>query len=244
MRPSHCGKADRGCRDAAKSGVRRVGLPWRIVRAGLACLLLVGSAALLSMELASRSHSLLGWFTLLPLLAAIRVFPPRRVLACGALWGGSLFLFLAARIDPLVPATIQSFALLSAVPALYALLAVWVTRRFGFNPLILGFGWGAVELALLPLGLQGGLLAGAYGREAGSLLHLLQGLFGSVCMAAFIAAVNGIALAVLSRAYVGGCAARRYVRGSAKTEKRFFPLEVPINFLFYGNPAQPRAPPV
>jgi len=244
VQPLSSGSAGREYRGAEGTDARRAGLPWRIVKAGLVCLLLVGSAALLSMEIASRSHPLLGWFTLLPLLAAIRVFPPRRALACGALWGGSLFLFLAARVDPLIPATIQSFALLSVVPGLFALLAVWVTRRFGFNPLILGFGWGAVELALLPLGLKGGLLGGTYGHEPGSLLHLLQGLFGYVCMAAFIVAVNGIALALLSRAYVGGCAARRYVHGSAKTEQRFFPLEVPINLLFYSNPAQPRAPPV
>ena len=186
---------------------------------------------------------MLGWFSLLPLLAMIRVFPPRRALACGALWGGSLFLFLAARVDPLIPTTIQSFALLGVVPGLYALLAVWATRRFGFNPLILGFGWGGVELALLPLGLQGGLLGGTYGHEPGSLLHLLQGLFGNVCMGAFIVAANGIIFALLTRAYVGGCAARRYVCTSAKTERRFFQLEVPINLLFYSNPAQPRAPP-
>ncbi len=216
---------------------------WRVVKAGIVILSLIASAGLLSMEVGSRSHPWLGWLTLLPLLAAVRLLRPAKALACGALWGSSLFLFMVSSAEPLVPTTILSFTLLTIVPAAYAYLAARLTRRFGFNPLILGFAWAGVELALVPLGLKGGLLVSMYGHEAG-FLHFLEGMLGYVCMAAFIAAVNGLLLSMLSRACVRGWGSlRRYVSGSIKTQRRFFPLEVPhYPFLCYSQ-AQPRAPP-
>ena len=217
---------------------------WRVVKASVMIVSLVVSAALLSMEIGSRSHPWLGWLTLLPLLAAIRLVPPARALGCGALWGSALFLFLASAVDPLIPATVGSFALLSMIPAAYAFLAARVIRRFGFNPLILGFGWAGVELALIPLGLRGGLLAGIYGHEAGGYMHVVAGVFGPVCMASFIVAANGILLAALRHACVRGWSSRRrYVSSSIKIQRRFFPLEVPHYPFFCANPAQPRAPP-
>ncbi len=216
---------------------------WRIFKLSAVALSLIISAGLLAIEIASRSHPWFAWFTLLPLLAAIRAFPPRKAFACGALWGSSLFLFLAVTGAALIPATVQSFVLLSIIPGTYAALAAKVTRRFGFNPLILGFGWSGVELALFPLGLKAGLLAGAQGTTVGSLLHVFQNLVGYVCMASFIVAVNGILLAMLRRACVGGASLRRYVRGSSSSQRRFFPLEVPAYLFFFTNPAQPRAPP-
>ena len=53
---------------------------------------LVGSAGLLSASIDSP-----GWIaavTLLPLLLAIRTFAPLTALACGVVWGASLFAFL------------------------------------------------------------------------------------------------------------------------------------------------------
>lgn len=206
--------------------------------------LLVGSAAFLSLEIASRTHPLFGWLTLFPLLAVIRVFTARTAALCGAVWGAGLFFFLALQAHPLVPPTVASSALLVGLPAAYAFGMVWVARRFGFNPLILAFGWCGVELALLPLGLRGGLLGGIAG-DSGSLLSFLQGLLGYVCMAALIVAANAIALSLLTKAYARACASPRFVRGpAAGLRPHFIPRETPIGWRFYGHAAQPRAPPV
>lgn len=229
---------------AARHLAGSAGPDWGIVRVGVVLLSLVLSAGLLSIEIGSRSHPWFAWFTLLPLLAVIRIAPPRQAFAYGALWGGSLFAFLALTGNALVPPTFQSFALLSVVPGLYAMSAALVTRRFGFNPLILGFGWSGVELALFPLGLKAGLLAVAAGHEVGSFIHILENVVGYVCMASFIVAVNGVLLGMLRHACIAGASLRRYVRGSSSSQRRFFPLEVPAYLFFFTNPAQPRAPPI
>lgn len=215
-----------------------------MVKAAVLILSLIVSAFLLSMEMGSRNHPWFCWFTLLPLLAAIRVLRPRAAFASGALWGGALFLFLVFRADPIVPVGIHWLPLLTLVPAAYAFLGARVTRRFGFNPLILGFGWACVELALVPLGLTGGLLGGAYGHEVGSFFHILEGVVGYVCMASFIAAANGLLLGMLRRVCVAGGGVSQYVRGCSKAHTRFFPREVPGYLFFFVNPAQPRAPPI
>ena len=158
--------------ELAKGRAVCVDARWCTVKAGILLLSLIASAGLLSVAIGSPNHSWLAWLTLLPLLAAIRLLSPAKALLCGALWGSSLFLFLASGIEPVIPVTLRSFALLSIVPAAYALVGAGVTRRFGFNPLILGFAWSGVELALIPLGLAGGLLVSTYGHEVG-FLHLL-----------------------------------------------------------------------
>ena len=117
------------------------------------------------------------------------------------------------------------------------------TRRYGFHPLILAFAWSGVELALLPLGLNGGLLGGIAGDSAG-ILGVLQSLFGYVCMAALVVAVNAIALAWLSLVYVRACAARRFDFGSARPLRRLVPQEFRLRLLVCGNSARPRAPPI
>lgn len=206
--------------------------------------LLVASAALLANEIYFRTHPLFGWLTLFPLLAVIRVFSARRAALCGAVWGAGLFYFLALQANSIVPSTVTSLAFLVGLPALYAAGMVWVTRRCGFNPLILAFGWCGVELALLPLGLRGGLLGGIAGGS-GTFLSFLQGLLGYVCMAALIVAVNAIALSMLTKAYVKACASQRFGRGpSAGPRPRFLPRETPIGWHFYAHAVQPRAPPV
>ncbi len=216
---------------------------WDIVKAGVLILSLILSAGLLAMEIGSRSNPWLCWFTLLPLLAAIRVLTPRQAFASGALWGGVLFFFLVSRANPLIPAGFLWLLLLTLLPAVYAFVGARVTRRSGFNPLILGFAWAGVELALMPLGLSGGLLGGTSGHQAGSFLYILEGVVGYVCVASIIVAANGILLGMLRRACVVGCGLRRYVSGCPKTTTLFFPREVPAYLFFFTNPAQPRAPP-
>lgn len=214
-----------------------------VIALAIGALLLV-SAALLANEIYSRAHPVFGWLTLLPLLAVVRVFSSRTAALCGAIWGAGLFYFLALQAHPLVPPTVASFAFLVGLPAVYASGMVWVTRRRGFHPLILAFGWCGVELALLPLGLRGGLLGGIAGGS-GSFLSFLQGLLGYVCMAALIVAVNAIVLSMLTKAYARACASPRFCRGpAAGARTRFIQRETVIGWHFYGHAAQPRAPPV
>lgn len=224
----------------------------RIVKAGVVVLSLIISALVLSMEIGSPNPSWLRWLTLLPLLAAIRFLPPAKAFACGSLWGISLFLFLThgPGFKPLphalIPVTIQSFALLSLIPGVYAFLGARLARRFGFGScaVLLGSGWAVVELALTPLGLNGLLVSPAHGQADGSFVHLPEGALGYVCLAGFIAAANGLLLSILSHACVRGFGSPQpYVSGSIKTQRRFFPLEVPHFPCLCSNPAQPRAPP-
>ena len=220
----------------------------RLVRSPLLlaaiCALLVCSASLLAMEIASGNRTLLGMFTLLPLLAVMRVFAPRRAMGFGALWGASLFLFLAVRAQPLIPTTLSAFTLLTAVPAFYALAFGWLARRYGFNPLMLAFGWGFVELLLIPLGLHGGLLGSTVGFASGSVLHLLQSVLGYVCIGVLIVAMNGLALALLDHACQKVCGTARVVRTARRVQNRFFPLEVPVALLYLVSLGRPRAPPI
>ena len=216
----------------------------RMVKAGAIGGCLVVSAGLLSMDIAARNHPWLAWCTLLPLLAVVRLLSPRLALACGALWGSSLYLFLASAADPVIQVTAQSFALLSITPAVYALFGAWFTRRFGFNPLILGLGWAGVELALMPLGLGGGLLLGTLGQAVGTVGQVLEHVFGYVCMAAFIAAVNGLVIAILTRAYARIVGSQPHVRGTSDILQPFFLQEVPAFLLLLIRPSRPRAPPL
>ncbi len=208
-------------------------------------LALVISAGLLSMAIESPSYPWFGWITLLPLLAAIGLLRPAWALICGAFWGSSLFVLLSWRGGTHIEPNAQSLLLLCTVPAIFACWASWLSHLFGLGrcALFLGFGWAAVEIALTPLGLNGGLLGGTHGLADGSFVHVLEGVLGYVCMAGFIAAANGLLLSMLSRVCVAGCASRRYVCGSIKTERRFFPQGVPVHLFFFSSPAQPRAPP-
>jgi hypothetical protein len=214
-----------------------------VIPATVGAVLLV-SAGLLTQEMSLRSRPVLGWLTLLPLLAVIRVFRARTAGVCGAFWGAGLFLFLALQAQPQIALSFAAFASLVGLPAAYALGMVLVSRRVGFNPLVLAFGWCGVELALLPLGLPGGLLGGIVG-VSGSFLDVLQGLLGYVCIAALVVAVNAIAVSMLSRAYAKVCASQRVVRrSSAGPQSRVLAREIPIRGHSYGLASQPRAPPI
>ena len=222
------GTRSSGLRSAAKLGALVVAL--------------VGSAGLLSASIDSP-----GWIaavTLLPLLLAIRTLAPLTALACGVVWGASLFAFLTLAGHNPATSLVFSAVLLTGAPALYAFAGSVFTRRFGFSALMLGFGWAGVELALTPLGFKGGLLVGTLGVGAGGLVGVLYSVLGFVCLASFIAAVNGLLLSVLGRLYVRVRGSqRRYVYGSSGISARLLPREVPFESFLYVNPAHARAPP-
>ena len=85
--------------------------------------------------------------------------------AGGGLWGCTLFLSANAGISSPIESTFGALALLTIVPAVYTGLSAWLRRWTGFHPFLLAFGWILVELALTPLGLARGLLAGTQGEN-------------------------------------------------------------------------------
>jgi apolipoprotein N-acyltransferase len=157
---------------------------------------LVLSAAVTAAAAQSGQHSWLAWISLLPLFWAIRFLGPLGATLSGALWGGCLYAFLAAGPAPAIPPALWTAALLTVVPGAYAAACSLLTRRIGFSPLILGLGWIVVELALRPLGLDRGLLAGT--QTGGTLADWVSSFFGYVLVALLLVCANASLLSILT----------------------------------------------
>ncbi len=198
----------------------------------------------MALSLASPDRVWLRWSAfggLLPLFVAIRVLRPGRAMLAGALWGFTLYVFSAAVFDTGVSDALSSFALLAAIPAIYAYLAAKLTRWIGFSPFVLGVTWMGMELAFEPLGLHNGLLAGT--QADGTLIHWIGGALGYVLVAFVVALVNAALVSVLSRVRV--CAGSPgYLPGSAGCRTRLVPQTFSCFPLFAIPVSQPRAPPV
>ena len=216
---------------------------WRGLKAGALFLSLVISAGLMAVALASPKYPWVAWITLVPLLFVIRVLTARSALACGALWGSALYLISTTMVGTGIPATIRSLVLLTAVPAIYTYLGALLTRHVGFSALSLAFGWIGVELALKPLGLRGGLLAGTQVGD-GTFLSLAAGMLGYVCVAFVIAYVNALLFAVLSHVCRKAGSGSRLASRSGDDRKPVLPDGIArLACSSHSCPAQPRAPP-
>ena len=157
---------------------------------------LMFSALLSAAALRNPALHWLAWVSLLPLFQVIRKRRPAVAAVAGGVWGLCLFGFAAVGPSPVIPPTLLSLILLSAAPAMYCGIGARVTRWIGFNPLVLGLGWVGVELAIRPLGLPLGLMAGTQG---GSALALWGGrLLGYVLIAFLVACFNASLIALLS----------------------------------------------
>ncbi len=167
----------------------------RAVRSLLLIIGLFVSGGLLAAADSSHSLSWVAWFSLLPLFITIRYASPRIALFYGALWGLCLYLFLTATGGGTISATIRSMGFLAAVPAIYAYFGARLTRRIGYAPLVLAVGWIMVELALQPLAIREGLLAGT--QIEGGLVRMVGGILGYVFVAFLIAFVNAQLLSLV-----------------------------------------------
>ena len=210
---------------------------------GVALLLgsLVASAYFMALALESHSNRWVGWVTLLPLFLSIRLFSPCWALCAGALWGSSLCLFSASGGMAPVGPSLGTFALLAAIPGVYAFLGSLMTRRIGFSPLLLGLGWLGVELALQPVSLHRGLLASTQGD--GLVIRTLGSAAGYLLVAFLVAYVNATLLTILDDACAIVCASMRTVAPSSIVPIRWFRKESPVRLFHYALPSQPRAPP-
>ena len=199
------------------------------------------SAYLMAVAIRSSEGWWLGWVTLLPLLLAIRLLPPLRALIAGSFWGVCFYVLSLIGGEPAFAPGLRSFALLGAIPGLYAGLGSIITRRAGFSPYLLALGWIGVEFALQPLALHNGLLAGTQGD--GLLVRVVGNLTGYFLVAFLVAYVSAALLSAISEVCVR-VPASRFVRRSGSSQARYCPpFELPIGLFDFIRPLQPRAPP-
>jgi len=205
----------------------------------LLLLSLIASAYLMGLAVGSPAWSWLGWISLLPLFLAIRVWAPGTAWLAGGLWGVCLYVFCTTSGE-VFPPTIGSLGLLAVVPALYVYLGARLTRWIGFNPLLLGLGWVGVELALKPLGLHQGLLAGP--QAHGPLVELVGRLLGYAFVAFLVAFANALLLSIAAevRLKIGQ---PRYIPRSDDYRGWLVPQTSLCPSLLVVSRSRPRAPP-
>lgn len=214
----------------------------RLANSAAVMVWIVLSGAVMAANLASSNHPWWAWLSPLPLFLVIRYWRPLAVLFFGALWGGSIYGFSTLVFDqaPFVPG-LRSLLFLSVIPAIYGCFGSWVSVRMGFSTLFLAVGWIAVELALIPLGMRTGLLAGAY--EEGTLLAIMEGVLGYAFVAFTIAWINGLLVCLLGRVIRLADAGSRYRPRSADGQKRLFVSEAIVDLLQGRGAVQARGPP-
>lgn len=223
--------------DRAQSGVA---CEERIAKAMALGALLVLSAACMAQAMEGPGRWWLGWVALLPLFLSIRVLAPMGAALAGSVWGAALFVFATVATDTLVAPSVASFALLTAVPALYAFVGARLTRQIGFSPFLLALGWVGVEFALRPLGLRYGILATTQGD--GLVLRAIGSFAGYALVSFLVAYVNAALLSVL--AFVPkGLSATRLTRGTGSESRPIDWLDVDLGRLGRIAPSRPRAPP-
>jgi apolipoprotein N-acyltransferase len=199
------------------------------------------SAAVTAAAAQSGQHSWLAWISLLPLFWAIRSLRPLGAALSGALWGGCLYALLATGATPTIPSALWTAALLTVVPGAYAASCSLLTRRIGFNALILGLGWIAVEIALRPLSLDRGLLAGT--QAGGTLADWVSSFFGYALVALLLVCANASLISILTgvRLSVPAC---RSVPGSPPVRGLRSPPTFACLQRWTYRQAYPRAPPI
>lgn len=187
-------------------------------------------------------HPWLSWFALIPVFIAIRFLRPMASAACGALWGFSVFAYGAISGGNGIEANVTSAALLTLAPAAFACFGAFATRRRGFDPLILGLGWAAVEFVLNPIRLRYGLIASAQIDNSALLLlghtggYIVVAFLVAFICATFLGAVTEAVCAAIPRTLrviaAGDIGLRLHLSGWVLQADRFLV------------PSQPRAPPI
>lgn len=201
---------------------------------------LVCGAYLTVFSTSSDKLALLALLTPLPVFFAIRLCRPVGALLCGAIWGLSLYLFSLFGGESAIPVGVRPALLLTVVPAVYACLGSRLTRWIGFSPFVLGVCWAAVELALQPLGLRGGLLLGVPGE--GAFLGWVGGTFGYIAVASVVAVIAAALVSVLSTVTWGG-RRKSLVAGSGDEPSTLQPQTFSCHPFLAIRTLRPRAPP-
>lgn len=151
-------------------------------------LLLGGAATAVAMN--ARELFWLGWFSAVPLFAAVRWLRPGWACAAGGLWGSALLACHAILTGtPFGPGVGPATAVLVG-PALFGLLLGAYRRWNGFDPLTLAVGWQGVEVLAAAAGLERGILAGTQNEIV--LTGLGGRFFGYLIVALVIANVGAL----------------------------------------------------
>ena len=116
-----------------------------------------------------------------------------------------------------------------------------LTRRVGFSPYLMALGWIGVELALRPLGLHHGLLAGTQ-ADGGFVIRAIGSFSGYVVVAFLVAYINASLLSVLSEVRVS-LSTPRLVASSAEPRRLVVPVDLICRLSRFPCISQPRAPP-
>jgi apolipoprotein N-acyltransferase len=158
------------------------------------------SAFLMACVIGSPAFGWTAWISLFPIFLAIQILSPLWAGAAGAFWGLTLYVFSALVLGGGIAPSVRSVVLVTGIPAVYAFGAARFSRRLGVRPLLLALGWVGVELALTPLGLSEGLLAGSQGD---SIQHYwISRSLGYVFIAFLIAGANALLLNILCEIHV------------------------------------------
>ena len=212
-----------------------------IGKASVFALALAGSAYLMALAIESPQYVWLGWVTLLPLFYAIRVLSPARAMISGAFWGACLFLASVAFARTEIAPSLASLTLLALIPGAYCYFGAALTRRIGFSPYLLALGWIGVEIALRPLGLHCGLLAGTQGD--GMVVRVVGSFAGYVLVAFLVAYFNAALLSAIAEVYVPAGSRRLPLRGASPIRKIFINDSV-VQLLDLIRIGRPRGPPL
>jgi len=214
---------------------------------GKACVILpvaVVSALLMNLAAGAETGCWPAWIGLLPFFYLIRTLPPSGAGLSGALWGGIIYLLAAEGFGYDLPPSVFALCMLVTIPAVYAGLCSWLTKRLGFNPLVLAFGWMLLEVSLQPAGLDHGLLNCMHQQSAP--LHWMCRLFGCLSVAFVVACTNAtlLILVVLSTTLFLGIRKRGMKTGATCFQKVPLPQSSFVPRRMVSNPGSPRAPPV
>ena len=223
----------------AKSGDIAMNLP--VGKASILALALAGSACLMALAIESPQYVWLGWVTLLPLFCAIRVLSPARAMISGAFWGACLFLASVTFAQTEIAPSLSSLTLLSLIPGAYCYFGAALTRRIGFSPYLLALGWIGVEIALRPLGMHCGLLAGTQGD--GMVMRVVGSFAGYVLVAFLVAYFNAALLSAIAEVYVPAGSRRLPLRGASPIRKIFINDSI-VQLLDLIRIGRPRGPPL
>lgn len=213
----------------------------QLVRAGSLPPALALSALLMAVSLGQPGMGWLAWICLLPLLAAARSLRPLKALLAGTGWGICFYSASVGGAAPEIAPGLAPLALLTVVPAAYTFLGSLMTRAIGFIPAMMALLWILAETALAPLGLTGGLVAGA--QLDGHFASWLAGLLGYVFVASAIVYANALILHLLSRVRLSlipasRCEAITLVRRAA------MPVSMAPTRRDRFTTSRPRAPPI
>ncbi|MFC1475550.1 hypothetical protein ACFLQW_00935 [Candidatus Zixiibacteriota bacterium] len=202
---------------------------------------LICSAVLLGVAVESRDYPWVGWVGLTPLFLVIRSLTPLRAMSCGALWGCCLYTLIASGNSVAATPLDGSPVFMILIPGIYVFAGAHLTRRIGFNPLLLAIGWIGVEFALQPFNLESGLLAGSLGDA--EVIQQVGAPLGYLFVAFLIAFVNAKLLSVANNISFSGI--RLCLRQCPEAWQGWVILHVIRYFSFHRtNLYRPRAPPV